>query len=126
MPRPYTSEDYETLARAVLAGMPTEQAEKTITEQRELGGIGEGEYWLTIQHETKYAKTTIQITQGFKAELGELKVHERESYQEVLDRIVKQAEKVPALENEILELKKQIAELVGIVENEYGITKGDE
>ena len=76
------------------------------------------------------------IAQGTPEQLLRVKrflVDSREAYPEkqlkthaeVIDFAIEQAEKVPSLEKEIEKLKKQIAELVGIVESEYGI-KGDE
>jgi hypothetical protein len=89
MPHLYTQEDYEALARAVLAGMPEEQAEKTLEDQRKKGGKGEEVYWLTLKEGARTAKTTIQITQGLKAALDELKLTPRESYQGVIERLIK-------------------------------------
>lgn len=54
MPLPYVAEDYEELARAVLAGMPEEEAEKTLIEQRKKGGKGEEVYWTTISRASRY------------------------------------------------------------------------
>lgn len=89
MPHLYTQEDYEALARAVLAGMPEEQAEKTLEDQRKKGGKGEEVYWLTLKEGARAAKTTIQITQGLKAALNDLKLTPRESYQGVIERLIK-------------------------------------
>ena len=88
MPRPYTSEDYEALARAVLAGMPESEAEKTLEDQRKKGAKGEEVYWLTLKEGARTAKTTIQITHGLKAALDDLKKHKKESYQEVIERLI--------------------------------------
>jgi predicted CopG family antitoxin len=92
MPRPYTQEDYEALARAVLAGMPEEQAEKTLEEQRENGGKGEQAYWLTLKEEAKTAKTTIQIHNSTKLLLNELKLVQKESYDDVIQRLIKRCD----------------------------------
>lgn len=76
----------------------------------------------------------VNIAQGYPETLSNLKIFmenqkragiELKTLADAIDFAIKQAEKVPALENEIVELKKRIAELVGIVESEYGI-KGDE
>lgn len=88
MPRPYTSDDYEALARAVLAGMPQEEAEKTLEDQRKKGGKGEEVYWLTLKEGARTAKTSIQVTRGLKAALDELKLTPRESYQGVIERLI--------------------------------------
>jgi hypothetical protein len=88
MPHLYTREDYEALAHAVLAGMPEEQAEKTLEDQRKKGGKGEEVYWLTLKEGARTAKTTIQITQGLKAALNDLKLTPRESYQGVIERLL--------------------------------------
>lgn len=88
MPRPYTQEDYEALAYAVLSGMPQEAAEAILEEQRKKKGIGEEVYWLTLKEDAKAAKTTIQVTQGLKAALDDLKITKRESYEEVIKRLV--------------------------------------
>ncbi|MDD4440013.1 MAG: hypothetical protein PHS04_18565 [Tissierellia bacterium] len=88
MPRPYTQEDYEALAYAVLSGMPQEAAEAILEEQRERKGKGEEVYWLTLKEDAKNAKTTIQVTQGLKAVLDDLKITKRESYEEVIKRLV--------------------------------------
>lgn len=111
MPGPYVQEDYEALAYAVLAGMPQEQAEKTLEEQRKRGGTGEELYWLTLKRGTQQAKTTIWVSQGLKAGLDEKKEYKRQSYEEVIIKIVKEAEKVPALEEKIRELEKKLSEL---------------
>lgn len=58
-----------------------------------------------------------------KREHPELKLRSLES---AIIFAMDEAEKVPSLEKEIGELKKRNAELVGIIESEYGITKGDE
>jgi hypothetical protein len=89
MPHLYTQEDYEALARAVLAGMPEEQAEKTLEDQRKKGGKGEEVYWLTLKEGARAAKTSIQVTRGLKAALDELKLTSRESYQGVIERLIK-------------------------------------
>ena len=56
MSRPYTQEDYEALARAVIAGMPKERAEKILEEESKKGGKGEEVYWLTLQKANMYKK----------------------------------------------------------------------
>lgn len=88
MPHLYTPEDFESLARAVLAGMPKSEAEKTLEDQRKKGAKGEEAYWLTLKEGARTAKTTIQITQGLKAALDDLKKHKKESYQEVIERLI--------------------------------------
>lgn len=89
MTRPYTPEDFESLARAVLAGMPESEAEKTLEDQRKKGAKGEEAYWLTLKEGARTAKTSIQVTQGLKAVLDELKLTPRESYQGVIERLIK-------------------------------------
>jgi Mg2+ and Co2+ transporter CorA len=76
----------------------------------------------------KPAKTSsMQVSGELKLLIIEMR-RDGEKQEDVVWRIIGEAEKVPllfdqnaALENENAELKKQIAELVGIVENEYGI-----
>ncbi len=89
MPHLYTREDYEALARAVLAGMPESEAEKTLEDQRKKGAKGEEVYWLTLKEGARTAKTSIQVTRGLKAALDELKLTPRESYQGVIERLIK-------------------------------------
>jgi hypothetical protein len=89
MPHLYTPEDFESLARAVLAGMPKSEAEKTLEDQRKKGAKGEEAYWLTLKEGARTAKTSIQVTQGLKAVLDELKLTPRESYQGVIERLIK-------------------------------------
>lgn len=108
MTRTYTPKDYESLARAVLAGMPEEQAEKTLKEQRGNGGKGEEVYWLTLKEGARTAKTTIQITQGLKAALNDLKLTERESYASVIDRLMERAARAQVLELKVKELEDKI------------------
>lgn len=88
MPHLYTREDYEALARAVLAGMPESEAEKTLEDQRKKGAKGEEVYWLTLKEGARTAKTSIQVTRGLKATLDELKLTPRESYQGVIERLI--------------------------------------
>lgn len=88
MSRPYTSKDYEVLARAVLAGMPEDQAEKILEEQRTEGARGEETYWLTLREGASNAKTTIQITQGLKTVLNDIKEHPKDSYEDSIKRLV--------------------------------------
>lgn len=106
MSRPYTIEDYEALARAVLAGMPQEQAERTLEEQRTKEGKGEEVYWLTLKEEVKTAKTSIQVTQGLKATLDELKLTPRESYQMVIERLITKCDDLEQQVETLLEESK--------------------
>jgi|CZCB01.1.fsa_nt_gi predicted CopG family antitoxin len=108
MPHLYTREDYEALARAVLAGMPESEAEKTLEDQRKKGAKGEEVYWLTLKEGARTAKTTIQITQGLKAALNDLKLTERESYASVIDRLMERAARAQVLELKVKELEDKI------------------
>ncbi len=106
MPRPYTSDDYEALARAVLAGMPQEEAEKTLEDQRKKGGKGEEVYWLTLKEGARTAKTSIQVTRGLKAALDELKLTPRESYQGVIERLITRCDDLETRVETLLEESK--------------------
>lgn len=106
MTRPYTPKDYESLARAVLAGMPEEQAEKTLKEQRGNGGKGEEVYWLTLKEGARTAKTSIQVTRGLKAALDELKLTPRESYQGVIERLITRCDDLEKQVETLLEESK--------------------
>lgn len=106
MTRPYTPKDYESLARAVLAGMPEEQAEKTLEDQRKKGGKGEEVYWLTLKEGARTAKTSIQVTRGLKAALDELKLTPRESYQGVIERLITRCDDLETRVETLLEESK--------------------
>lgn len=138
MTRPYTQEDYEALAYAVLAGMPESEAERILEDERKHGARGEELYWLTLQKETKYATTTIQITVGTKEVLRELKLAKKESWEDVIKRVIaeneemrmriQEAEKVPEHEKENSELRavnKKLEERVKELEAENKRLKGD-
>ena len=53
------------------------------------GAKGEEVYWLTLKEGARTAKTSIQVTRGLKAALDELKLTPRESYQGVIERLIK-------------------------------------
>jgi hypothetical protein len=65
------------------------EAEKTLEDQRKKGAKGEEAYWLTLKEGARTAKTSIQVTRGLKAALDELKLTPRESYQGVIERLIK-------------------------------------
>jgi hypothetical protein len=106
MTRPYTPEDFESLARAVLAGMPESEAEKTLEDQRKKGAKGEEAYWLTLKEGARTAKTSIQVTQGLKAVLDELKLTPRESYQGVIERLITRCDDLETRVETLLEESK--------------------
>lgn len=106
MPHLYTREDYEALARAVLAGMPESEAEKTLEDQRKKGAKGEEVYWLTLKEGARTAKTSIQVTRGLKAALDELKLTPRESYQGVIERLITRCDDLEKQVETLLEESK--------------------
>lgn len=79
----YNHKDYKDLAAAVRAGMPMQEAERILEEQRKVGGRGEEKFWLELGAEI----TTIQLTKATKDKLEALKKG-RETYEDVIVRLL--------------------------------------
>ncbi len=62
--------------------------------------------------------TTLAIPPYLKEEIKSLKIFPRETYAEVLRRLIDDAAKVPELEKENKELRKRIEELENYIKNE--------
>lgn len=84
----FSQTSYVELARAVLAGMPIEEAEKKLEEQRQKGGAGEEHFWLTLENNIPDTMTTIQVSRSIKDKLNELKITPRETYNDVLKKLI--------------------------------------
>lgn len=90
MMRVYSKRNFVDLAKAVRAGMDRTQAEKILRQQRSIGARGEEFFWLSLEGGPTGDKTTIQISKETKDELDELKINTKESYQNVIQRILKE------------------------------------
>ena len=81
----YHHPDYKDLAEAVKAGMPMDEAEKILAQQRDAGGKGEEKFWLVLKGTDEI--TTIQLTRGTKEKLEALK-EGRDTFEDVIIRLV--------------------------------------